>query len=72
MTTQQRKAPTLLKTFKAHPGLSSVHLVAHDFGDLVGQELLSRPVEKKLPFQITRFMMLNCGIVYSAYRPTSI
>ncbi|KAH8681813.1 alpha/beta hydrolase [Xylariales sp. PMI_506] len=51
-------------------GLSSVHLVVHDYGGIVGQELIDRHLSEKLPFGITGLAVLNCGIVYSAYRPT--
>lgn len=49
--------------------LSSCHLVVHDYGGIVGQELLDRHRSETLPFRITSVAYLNCGIVYSAYRP---
>lgn len=51
-------------------GVDSAHLVAHNFGGIVAQELLDRHHQEKLPFTITSVTMLNCGIVYRAYRPT--
>ncbi|WP_428342937.1 alpha/beta fold hydrolase [Mycobacterium sp.] len=54
----------------AHLGLTSVRLVVHDYGGIVGQELLDRANHAQLPFGIDDVTMLNCGIVYSAYRPT--
>ncbi|KAH8892229.1 alpha/beta hydrolase [Thozetella sp. PMI_491] len=51
-------------------GLSSVNLVVHDYGGIVGQELVDRQLSDKLPFSIARLTVLNCGIIYSAYRPT--
>jgi hypothetical protein len=47
-----------------------VRLVAHDYGGIVGQELIDRVLAGQLPFTISSVVMLNCGIVYSAYRPT--
>lgn len=54
----------------AHLGLTSVRLVVHDYGGIVGQELLDRANLGRLPFVVDDVTMLNCGIVYSAYRPT--
>src|ERR1700727_2027537 len=54
----------------AHLHLDSVRLVAHDYGGIVGQDLLDRVLAGQLPFTISSVVMLNCGIVYSAYRPT--
>jgi pimeloyl-ACP methyl ester carboxylesterase len=53
-------------------GLSSVYLVVHDYGGIVGQELADRQLSSKLPFSIAGLTVLNCGIVYSAYRPTRV
>ncbi|OAA72078.1 hydrolase [Akanthomyces lecanii RCEF 1005] len=53
-------------------GIASSHLVVHDYGGIVGQELLDRQHRGKLPFGIESLAILNCGIVYSAYRPTML
>jgi pimeloyl-ACP methyl ester carboxylesterase len=53
-------------------GLSSVHLVVHDYGGIVGQELADRQLGGQSPFNISGLTILNCGIVYSAYRPTTL
>lgn len=52
--------------------LPSVNLVVHDYGGIVGQELVDRQLKGKLPFNIATLAILNCGIVYSAYRPTVV
>lgn len=52
--------------------LSSVNVVAHDYGGIVGQELVDRQLNGTLPFAILGLTVLNCGIVYSAYRPTRL
>lgn len=52
--------------------IASPHLVVHDYGGIVGQELLDRQQSGTLPFRITSLAILNCGIVYSAYRPTML
>jgi pimeloyl-ACP methyl ester carboxylesterase len=54
----------------AHLGLDSVYLVAHDYGGIVAQELIDRTQAGKLGFSISSLVMLNSGIVYSAYKPT--
>ena len=54
----------------AHLKITSVSLVVHDYGGIVGQELLDRQSSQKCSFTITSLTILNSGIVYSAYRPT--
>jgi len=56
----------------AHLGLESLHLVVHDYGGIVGQELIDRALAGQLGFQISSVDLLNSGIVYSAYRPTRL
>ena len=46
--------------------------MVHDYGGIVGQELVDRQLAGRLPFGITALTVLNCGIVYSAYRPTRV
>jgi pimeloyl-ACP methyl ester carboxylesterase len=52
--------------------ISSIYLVVHDYGGIVGQELVDRKLSGKLPFGIAGLTVMNCGIVYSAYRPTRL
>ena len=54
----------------AHLHLDSLRLVAHDYGGIVAQELLDRALAGRLGFIIDSLVMLNSGVVYSAYRPT--
>jgi pimeloyl-ACP methyl ester carboxylesterase len=54
----------------AHLQLDSLRLVVHDYGGIVGQELIDRALGGQLPFTVSSVVMLNSGIVYSAYRPT--
>ncbi|VUC25660.1 unnamed protein product [Clonostachys rosea] len=53
-----------------HLSQPSVYLVMHDYGAIVGQELVDRQLKDSLPFRISGITVLNCGIVYRAYRPT--
>jgi pimeloyl-ACP methyl ester carboxylesterase len=50
--------------------IDALHLVAHDYGTIVAQELLDRARRGCLPFAIRRVALLNAGIVHAAYRPT--
>lgn len=54
----------------ASEGISETRLVVHDYGGIVGQELLDRHRRGVLPFDVARVDLLNSGIVYAEYRPT--
>jgi pimeloyl-ACP methyl ester carboxylesterase len=56
-----------------HLGLSSVHVVAHDLGVSVAQEMLARRLEgsEALP-RIQSLTLLNGGLCPEAYRPRRI
>jgi pimeloyl-ACP methyl ester carboxylesterase len=60
----------IVEDLTAHLGVKSTRLVIHDYGGIVGQELVDRANRGQLGFAIDSLVMLNCGIVYSAYRPT--
>jgi len=60
----------VVEDLAAHLQLDSVRLVIHDYGGIVGQELIGRAQAGQLGFNIDSVVLLNCGIVYSAYRPT--
>ena len=53
-----------------HLGIAHATLVIHDYGGIVGQELLDRRRKGRLSFAVDALHVLNCGIVYAAYRPT--
>lgn len=53
-------------------GLRSVHLLAHDFGDTVAQELLARAEETAGRLEILSVCLLNGGIFPEANRPRAI
>ncbi len=50
-------------------GLSSVRIVAHDYGNTVAQELLARQLEGRLPFRIRSIAFLNGGLFPEATTP---
>lgn len=62
----------VVEDLAAHLQLDSVRLVAHDYGGIVAQELIDRVLAGKLGFGISSLVMMNSGMVYSAYRPTRL
>ncbi|MDX1891740.1 alpha/beta hydrolase [Mycolicibacterium sp. 050158] len=62
----------VVEELAAHLHLEPVNLVVHDYGGIVGQELIDRALAGRLGFAIGDLVVLNCGIVYSAYRPTRL
>jgi pimeloyl-ACP methyl ester carboxylesterase len=60
----------VVEDLATHLELTSVRLVAHDYGGIVAQELLDRALAGTLGFSIDSVAALNFGIVFSAYRPT--
>ncbi|MGC5024395.1 alpha/beta fold hydrolase [Tsukamurella sp. DT100] len=55
-----------------HEAIEEARLVVHDYGGIVGQEILDRHRRGALPYSISAVDILNCGIVYTAYRPTRV
>ena len=62
----------IVEDLTAQLDVKSVRLVIHDYGGIVGQELVDRANRGQLSFTIDSLIMLNSGIVYSAYRPTRL
>lgn len=60
----------IVEELLAHLQIREIHLVIHDYGGIVGQELLDRRRHGKLTVRIESVVLLNCGIVYEMYRPT--
>src|ERR1700757_3040290 len=60
----------VVEDLATHLALTSVRLVAHDYGGIVAQELLDRALAGTLGFSMDGIAALNFGIVFSAYRPT--
>lgn len=59
-----------------HLGIRAVHLVAHDYGDTVAQELLARYASRKLRreagLRIQSVLLLNGGLFPEAIRPRPV
>jgi len=49
--------------------IKSCHIISHDYGDTVAQELLARHNEGVLPFNISSLHLLNGGIFPETHRP---
>ena len=62
----------MLEALVAELGLSDVHLIVHDVGDTVGQELLARHNEGSLGFSITSMVLMNGGIFPAEHRPRPV
>jgi pimeloyl-ACP methyl ester carboxylesterase len=62
----------IVEDLTAQLDVKSMRLVTHDYGGIVGQELVDRANRGQLSFAIDSLIMLNSGIVYSAYRPTRL
>lgn len=58
----------LLQHLKVH----RVHLLAHDLGNSVAQELLARQEAHNLPFEIASIAFLNGGLFTDVYQPRLI
>lgn len=53
-------------------GITSCHVLAHDYGDTVAQELIARQLEARLSFQLTNVCLLNGGIFPEAHSRRTI
>jgi pimeloyl-ACP methyl ester carboxylesterase len=63
------------ETLLRHLGVSECHVLAHDIGDSVAQELLSRYEEREAgsrPYAISSITWLNGGMFIEVYRPRLI
>jgi pimeloyl-ACP methyl ester carboxylesterase len=50
-------------------GVTEAHVLAHDYGDSVAQELLARQVAGTLPLRIASIVFLNGGLFPEAHHP---
>lgn len=48
-------------------GITACHVLAHDYGDTVAQELIARQIERKLSFALSSVCLLNGGIFPEAH-----
>lgn len=62
----------MIEALLQHAGVSAVHIVAHDVGDTVCQELLARHNEGALRFGIESLVLMNGGILPAEHRARPI
>lgn len=55
-----------------HLGVSEAHLLVHDYGNTVGQELLARQNDRTLSFALRSLVFLNGGLFPEQHRPLLI
>lgn len=59
----------VLQAFVEHLGLTRIHILAHDYGNTITQELLARDAEKRLDFEIASICFLNGALFPETHRP---
>ena len=64
-----QKQADMIEALMEHRNLSDAHILAHDLGDTVAQELLARHNESSLSFKIKSVIFLNGGIIPDLHRP---
>ncbi|HEY4177608.1 MAG TPA: alpha/beta hydrolase [Kofleriaceae bacterium] len=60
----------MIEGLLASIGVKNARLVIHDYGAIVGQELLDRHRNGALSFGVDSVHLMNSGVVYDVYRPT--
>jgi pimeloyl-ACP methyl ester carboxylesterase len=59
----------MIEALMKHRNISETHILAHDVGDTVTQELLARHNESSLSFKILSVIFLNGGLIPELHRP---
>jgi pimeloyl-ACP methyl ester carboxylesterase len=59
----------ILEAFIAHLGAKRVHILSHDYGNTIMQELLARRSERGLAFKIASICFLNGALFPETHRP---
>jgi pimeloyl-ACP methyl ester carboxylesterase len=59
----------MVESLLEHLNVRRVHILTHDYGNTVTQELLARRVEKRLKFSIESVCFLNGGLFPETHRP---
>lgn len=70
---------TLIEHWLTEQGLTDYHILAHDYGDTVAQELMARDLERQagtlpdnLPLRIASVCLLNGGLFPETHQPVLI
>ena len=64
-----REQTNLLNRLLSHLGVETCHVIAHDYGDSVAQELLCDFEQHKLPVTLQSICFLNGGLFAESHRP---
>jgi pimeloyl-ACP methyl ester carboxylesterase len=59
----------LLQALLLNIGVKRVHILAHDYGNTITQELLARDAEKRLAFSIETICFMNGALFPETHRP---
>lgn len=59
----------VLQAFLTHLGITRIHILAHDYGNTITQELLARDAEGRLDFEIASICFLNGALFPETHRP---
>lgn len=62
----------VIESLARHQGINEAHILAHDLGDTVAQELLARQEENKSTIKWLSCILLNGGIFPEMHRPRLI
>jgi len=62
----------MIEALMKHRGIKEAHILAHDVGDTVAQELIARHNESSLSFHILSGVFLNGGMIPSLHRPRRV
>ena len=71
-TYSMAKQADLVESLTQHLGFDACHVLAHDYGDTVVQELLARQQEGQGKLQMHSVTLLNGGIFFDAAKPRPI
>ena len=62
----------MLEALMKHLNIATLHLIGHDVGDAICQELIARQNENALSFKLESCVFLNGGILMTAHRPLGL
>ncbi|MCG8496324.1 MAG: alpha/beta hydrolase [Enterobacterales bacterium] len=67
----KEQADTISEVIR-HLGITSAHVLSHDYGDTVAQEMMARQLENDLAFRIESLHLLNGGLFPETHRALPI
>ena len=62
----------MLEALIQHLNIAALHLIGHDVGDAICQEIIARQNENALSFKVESCVFLNGGILMTAHRPIGL